>query len=139
MNIEFGLINWAAVGVCFVIGQVYLTLWFSVFFGTPWAKAYDPSKSKSDHIKEIPGYTYGIGAACTFLLVMGIAILQLSLSITTLNGALEIAGFISLNFILATTIPGYAFLKRWNALLLAVSSQVSLIFILSVILALWQK
>jgi hypothetical protein len=137
MNIELGQINWLSVVVCFIIGQIYLTLWFSVFFGTPWARAYDPTKSKAEHTKEIPGYTYGIGALCMFILVLGIAMLQSALEIKTVGDALGVAAFISASFVLTTTIPGYAFLKRWNALILAVGSQVTLIFILSVILALW--
>ncbi len=61
MNIEFGLINWLAVVVCFIVGQVYLTLWFSVFFGTSWARAYDHTKSKTEHTKEIPAILMGLG------------------------------------------------------------------------------
>ena len=117
--------------------QIYLTLWFSVFFGSKWAKAYRPGTSKAEHTKEIPGYTYAIGALCTFVLVLGIAIVQSSLEIESWSAGLELAAFISVAIILSTTVPGYAFLKRWNALWLAVTSQVSLVFILSVILALW--
>jgi len=138
MNIDFTLINWFAVVVCFVVGQVFLTLWFSVLFGAPWAQAYSPGKSKTEHTKEIPGATLGIGAVCTFILVTGIAVLQVALAIKTLHAALGVAAFISLTFVLATTIPGYAFLKRWNALVLAVGSQISFIFIASTILVLWQ-
>ncbi len=139
MHLQFELINWLAVVICFILGQAYLTVWFSVLFGKPWAKAYDPTKSKAEHTKEIPGYTYGIGALCTFTLVLGIAVLQASFGIKSFGAAMRLAAFISLAFVLATTIPGYAFLRRWNALVLAVGSQVSLIFILSVILAIWQK
>ena len=135
---QFELINWLAVVVCFIIGQVYLTLWFSAFFGNSWAKAYDPAKTKAEHTKEIPGYTYAIGATCTFVLVLGMALLQAAMGVKGLAAGLGLGAFISLFFVVATTIPGYVFLRRWNALALAVGSQVSLILIVSVILALWK-
>lgn len=137
MNLNFDLINWAAVAVCFVVGQAYLTLWFLVIFGEPWAKAYHPDKTKAEHGKEIPGYTYGIGAICMITLILGIALLQTALQITSLGSGLSLAAFVSLTFVLATTVPGYAFLRRWNALAMAVGSQITLIFILSAILAMW--
>ncbi|MEQ9426434.1 MAG: DUF1761 domain-containing protein [Cyclobacteriaceae bacterium] len=138
MNLDLGALNWVAVVVCFVIGQIYLTMWFTIIFGEAWAKVYDPTKAKAEHTKEIPGFTYGIGAICTFLLILGLAILQLNLGISSISGGFSFGAFISVFFVLATTIPGYAFLRRWNALWLAVSSQVSLIFILSVVLAVWK-
>lgn len=137
MNINFSQVDWLAIVVCFVIGQIYLTLWFTLFFGEAWAKAYDPAKSKAEHTKEVPGYTYGIGALCTFLLVIGLAILQIVLAVTSVSGAIMLAVFVSLTLVLATMIPGYAFLRRLNALVLAAGSQVTLIFILSIILVLW--
>ena len=57
MSFEFSQVNWLSVFVCFVIGQVFLTLWFTVLFGEPWAKAYNPSMSKAEHTKEVPGFT----------------------------------------------------------------------------------
>ncbi len=139
INLPFELLNWPAIGVCFVAGQIYLTLWFTVIFGEPWAKAYDPAKTKAEHTKEVPGYTYGIGALCTLLLTLGIALLQAMVGVSGIASALGLAFTISVVFVLATMIPGYAFLRRWNALVLAAGSQVTLIFILSIILAVWTK
>jgi len=85
MNISFGQINWIAVVACFVVAQIYLTLWFSVFFGNAWAKAYHPEKTKADHTKEIPGFTYAVGAICTFLLVLGLALFQSMLGVNDLQ------------------------------------------------------
>jgi len=86
MDVNFETINWLAVTACIVIGQVFMTLWFAVIFGAPWAKAF----------------------------------------------------FITLFFCIATALPGYAFLKRWNAFILAIGSQSALILIISVILAIWK-
>ena len=136
MNIEFGQINWLLVAVCFVVGQVYLTLWFAVFFGTPWANAYSPGKTKAEHTQEVPGYTYAIGALCTFILVFIMNILFSSLSVSGIMqgiGSGVIIGFLSIS----TLIPGYVFLKRYNAMILAAGSQLTLILIISVILSVW--
>lgn len=139
MNLQFELINWPAIGVCFIVGQVFLTVWFTVLFGTPWAKAYNPTKTKAEHTKEVPGYTYAIGAICMIALVLGLALLQIALGVKTLGAGLGLAAFVSITLVLTTMLPGYAFLRRWNAFILAATSQVTLIFILNVILALWQK
>ena len=138
MMIDFGQLNWLAIGVSFVVGQVYLTVWFTAIFGEPWAKAYDPTKTKKEHTKEVPGYTYAIGALCTFLLVLGIATLQAGLGVDSVGAGLGLGTFLAITLALATMIPGYAFLRRWNALVLAAGSQVTLVLILSVILAVWK-
>ena len=138
MNFDFEQINWIAIGVCFVIGQVYLTIWFTALFGEPWARAYAPGKTKAEHTKEIPGWTYAIGAVAMILLVIGLALLQNGLGVSGVGGGLGLALFVSLTLVLTTMVPGYAFLKRWNALVLAAGSQVTLIFILSVVLAVWK-
>lgn len=137
MELNFGSLNWIAIIVCVVVAQAFLTLWFLVLFGDPWAKAYGVA-DKAQHTKEIPGYTYAIGAACALLLTLGLALLQSALGITDIGGALTLGIFIALTFSIATAMPGYAFLKRWSAFFIAQSSQICLILILSVILAIWQ-
>lgn len=137
MELNFATINWLAVGASIIVGQIFLTVWFTVLFGTPWAKAYG-AVDKQQHTKEIPGYTYGIGLLCTALLTLGIALLQSTLSIDTLGASISFGLFIAICFCIATMLPGYAFLKRWDAFFLAVGSQVSVILIISIILAIWK-
>lgn len=137
MEYNLGSLNWFAILACVVVGQVFLTVWFLVLFGEPWAKAYGAA-DKQQHTKEIPGYTYAIGAACVLLLSLGLAVLQQNLGIQTVGGGLMLGLVIALHFSIATALPGYAFLKRWNAFFLAIGSQTILIVILSVILAVWQ-
>ena len=138
MNIDFAQINWLAIVVCFVVGQVFLTLWFTVLFGEPWAKAYDPKKTKSEHTKETPGYTYGIGALCTLLLTLGIAFLQNALNVQGISSGVSLGLFVSLMIVATTMLPGYAFLKKLNGAAIALGSQVVLIIILSIILSAWK-
>ena len=137
MELNFAAINWLAVGVSIIIGQIFLTLWFTALFGTPWAKAYGVA-DKKQHTKEIPSYTYGLGLLCTALLTIGIALLQSTLSIDTLGEGITLGLFIGVFFCLATMLPGYAFLKRWDAFFLAVGSQISAIIIITIILAMWR-
>ncbi len=137
MNFDFGQINWIAVFVCFVVGQVYLTLWFTVFFGDAWAQAYQPGKTKAEHTKEVPGFTYAIGAACTLLMVIGLALLQTLAGVQGVIGGISVGLFVGICFVGATMIPGYAFLRRWPALILAAGSQISIVIIISLILSLW--
>lgn len=137
MDLNFGAINWLAVGASVVIGQIFLTVWFTALFGKPWAKEYGVNDAKQ-HTKEIPSYTYGIGLICTFLLTLGIALLQSTLSIETLGEGISLGLFIAIFFCIATMLPGYAFLKRWNAFFLAVGSQTVVILIISTILAIWR-
>ena len=137
MELNFNNINWAAVLVCLVIGQVFLTVWFTALFGKPWAKAYGVDDPKQ-HTKEVPGYTYAIQIISTALLVTGMAALQGSLAINTVGSGLMFGLYIALFFSIATALPGYAFLKRWNAFFLAMGSQTVLIIIISIILAIWK-
>jgi hypothetical protein len=44
---------------------------------------------------------------------------------------------VALHFSIATALPGYAFLKRYRAFLLAIGAQTLLIVVLSTILAAW--
>ena len=137
MSFEFSQVNWLSVFVCFVVGQVFLTLWFTVMFGEPWAKAYSPSMTKAEHTKEVPGFTYGIGALCVILLVLGLELLQLNLGVSSLSSGLSLGIFIAIFMVLSTMIPGYIFLKRYNALILAAGSQFVAICIISSVLGAW--
>ena len=138
MDIHWERLNWLAILVCVVVGQAFLTVWFSALFGRPWARAYGVDDTKR-HTQEIPGYTYAIGLACTLLVTVGLAILQAGLGVKTAGAGLVFGFFVAVHFCVATAVPGYAFLKRWNAAVLAVGSQAVLILSLSLILAVWQK
>ena len=137
MDLDLSSFNWLAIVTCLVLGQVFLSIWFIVLFGNPWAREYGVS-DKKEHTKEIPGYTYGVQALCTLFLIFGIASLQSMLTIDTLKGGLGLGFFIALFYSLATALPGYIFLKRMNAFWMAMGSQAILIVILSVILAVWK-
>lgn len=137
MLFDFGGLNWLAVLASVIIGQVFLTIWFAVIFADPWAKAYGAA-DKAEHTGEIPGYTYAVGLACMILLTIGLALLQQGLGVKTFGAGLGSGLLVASCFCLATALPGYAFLRKWNAAMLAIGSQVVLILILSVILAVWQ-
>lgn len=134
MVLDLAGINWLAVLVCIIVGQIVLTVWFAVVFADPWARAYGVA-DKKQHTAEVPMYTYGIGLACTIALTMGLAILQKNLGVTTLGGGLSSGIFVALMFCVATALPGYAFLRRWSAFVLAIAAQVVVILIVSVILS----
>lgn len=136
MAIDFGALNWLALLVCVIVGQVFLTLWFLVVFGDPWAKAYGVADKKS-HAAEVPNYTYAIGLVCMILLSLGLAVFQQIAAVSGLNAGLISGLFVATSFCVATALPGYAFLKRWSAFFLAIGSQTVLILILSSILAVW--
>ncbi len=138
MEMNFDSINWWAVIVCIVVGQIFLTVWFVAIFGESWARAYGVS-DKKQHAKEIPGYTYAIGIVCMAFLTVGIAVLQISLSVNTLSGGFMFGLWMAIHFSIATALPGYAFLKRWKAFFLAIGSQTILIIIISITNTLWQK
>lgn len=136
MTMDFGAINWLAILACVVVGQVFLTVWFVALFAKPWAKEYGVDDPKQ-HTKAVPGYTYGIGAACVLLVSVGIALLQAGLGVEGVAGGVTFGLFVALHFAVATALPGYAFLKRYRAFGLALGSQVVLIVVLSTILAVW--
>lgn len=136
MAFDFGNLNWLAILLSVVIGQVFLTVWFAVLFADPWAKAYGAA-DKAEHAKDIPAYTYGIGLACMILLTLGLALFQQNLGVQSFGAGLSSGFFVALFFVLATALPGYAFLKRLDAAAIAISSQFVLILILSSILAVW--
>ena len=137
MELQLGSVNWLAILVCVVVGQVFLTVWFAVVFARPWAKAYGVDEPKQ-HTNEVPGYTYGIGLLCVVLLSLGLSLLQENLGIATVGGGLSVGFFVAVHFSIATALPGYAFLRRWRACALALGSQATLILILSAILAAFQ-
>lgn len=137
MELNFGNLNWLAIIACIIVGQIFLTIWFLVIFGEPWAKAYGAA-DKKQHTAEIPSYTYGIGLACMILLSLGLALFQQAIGVDTLEAGISFGIMIALFFVIATALPGYAFQKRWPAAILAIGSQTVLIIILSIILAVWQ-
>lgn len=138
MELNFDSLNGLAIAACVVVGQVYLTVWFVVIFGERWAKEYG-AKDRKQHTAEVPGYTYGIGLLCVVLLTLGLALLQAALKVQSISGGLTLGLFVALNFCVATAVPGYAFLKRWTACLIAVGSQSTLIVLLSLILSAWSS
>lgn len=137
MNLELSSLNWLAIGTCLLFGQAFLSVWFIVLFGTPWAKAYGV-EDKKQHTKEVPGYTYAIQALCTFLLILGMAFMQSMIGIDTLQSGFLLGLYVSVFYVIATALPGYLFLKRLNAFLMAMGSQVVLILIVSTVLAIWK-
>lgn len=137
MQLDYFSGNWMAIIACIIVGQIFLTVWFLVLFGDPWARAYGVA-DKAAHAKEIPGYTYGIGLACMILLVLGLSAVQRGLGVAGFGAGLGFGLAVAVHFAIATALPGYAFLKRWSAGILAIGSQTALIILLSVILAVWQ-
>lgn len=136
MTFDLAGMNWLAVLACIIVGQIVLTVWFAVIFAAPWARAYGVA-DKAQHTAEVPMYTYAIGLACVIALTLGLAILQSNLGIRGLGGGISSGLFVALMFCVATALPGYAFLRRWSAFALAISAQIVVILILSVILAVW--
>lgn len=136
MMMDFGALNWWAILACVVIGQILLTVWFVVIVADPWAKAYG-AKDKAQHTAEVPMYTYGVGLACMIVLAIGLATLRNALNVTGLMGGLSMGLFVSVAFCLATAIPGYAFLRRWSALVLAITPQVIVVLVVSAVLSVW--
>lgn len=136
MTLDFGDLNWLAILLSVVIGQIVLTVWFAVLFADPWAKAYGAA-DKAEHAKDIPAYTYGIGVACMILLTVGLALFQQNIGVQSLAGGLASGLFVALFFALASALPGYAFLKKLDAAAIAIGSQCVVILIVSSILAIW--
>jgi hypothetical protein len=134
MDLPLTEIDWLSILACVVAGQVVLTVWFVVLFGEPWAKAYGgESMTKAQHTREVPPYTYGIGALCVFVLSVGVSLLQTMLEIDSVGGALGLAGFLSVFVFVAMAMPAYAFLRRWSAWAIGMGSQIALICVVSVI------
>lgn len=137
MSLGFAEINWIAVVACVVAGQIWLTVWFVVLFKEPWARAYGgEGMTAAQHTKEVPMYTYGIGATCVFALSIGLSLLHTAVGATGIGDALVLACLLAVTVFVPMAMPAYAFLKRWNAFLIGAGSQITLLFILSTILAL---
>jgi len=137
LEIIFSDLNFFAIVVSIIAGQIISTIWFVLLFGEPWAKEYG-AVDKQQHTKEIPPYTYIIGLFCTTTLVFSIAILQQWLAISSTSAGIALGIFLAIGVSLATSLPGYIFLKRWSAFLLAFGSQFIMIIAISLILALWK-
>ena len=137
MDLDLSSLNWGAVLVSVVAGQVVSTVWFVALFGQPWAEEYGAA-DKKQHTSEIPGYTYGVQAFCTLLLVLSLALLQSWLGVSSAGGALGLGALVSVGFCVATGLPGQAFLKRWRVAGIALGSQVAMIMTISLILGLWR-
>lgn len=137
MLLDFANLNWFAILACVIAGQIILTIWFVALFAEPWAKEYGAASAK-EHTAAVPPWTYGVGAFCVFLLSIGIATLQRLAGITGVGDAIALGVFIAICFSAATALPGYAFLKRWTAFALAMGSQVAVILVHSMILAVWR-
>ena len=137
MEFSVAKLDWLELLLCVVVGQALLTMWFAVLFAAPWARAYGgPSMTKAQHAQEVPGYTYAMGAVCVLLLSIGVAFLQQVIDSGTIGDAVLLALFLGIFVFLAMSIPGYAFLRRWSALLISAGSQLVLILVISVVLVL---
>ena len=136
MQLNLANVNWLGILACVVASQLTLTVWFVALFGKPWAEEYGAADAKQ-HAKEIPGYTYAIGAACVFLLSVGLALLQDALKVQSVGEALALGFFVAVHLSIATALPGYAFLRRYKAFLLAIGSQTVVILLQSAILVAW--
>lgn len=136
MELDLTALNWLAILIAVIAGQVVSTIWFVILFGEPWARAYG-AKDKKQHTKEVPGYTYAVGVLCTAALVIAIAVLQNALAVKTLGSALQLGLFLSVGFCIATGVPGQAFLRRWNVAVIAYGSQVAMILVISTVLVLF--
>lgn len=94
--------------------------------------------TRQEHTSQIPGYTYAIQAFCALLLIIGIANLQILLSVQTLSAGISLGVWIAVFYSIATAMPGYIFLRKCNAFLIAMVSQAVLIVVVSAILAVWK-
>jgi len=139
MDIDLGTVNWLAILACVVVGQGLLTAWFVPLFGEAWAEEYGGAgTTRQQHTSELPGYTYAIGAGCVFALSLGVSVLQSALGIEGVAGALQLALFLAATVFVAMAMPAYAFLRRWRAFAIGAGSQLVVITVVSVILALWR-
>jgi hypothetical protein len=136
MGPNFDGVNWLAILTCVVVGQVLLTIWFVALFPKPWAREYGVSDPK-EHTKAVPGYTYAIGALCVLLLSLGMAGVQAGLGVDTAGKGALFGVYVALLFSITTALPGYAFLERYRAFLLAMGAQAVLVVALSTLLAAW--
>ncbi|MCB9656431.1 MAG: DUF1761 domain-containing protein [Polyangiales bacterium] len=137
MSLDLAAVPWLAVLASVFAGQVVLTLWFVVLFPDAWARAYGgPTMTKEQHRTEVPPWTYGVGAACTATLSVGLALLRGALGVSSLAGMLALGGFVALVLFVPMALPAYAFTKRYDAFLIGAGSQVVLSLVVSAVLAL---
>ncbi|KIC36463.1 hypothetical protein RA27_22180 [Ruegeria sp. ANG-R] len=134
MEIAFSSVNWIAVIVAIITGQALLTLWFTLLFGEPWAKAYG-AEDRAAHTQAVPGSAYGIGLACMVVLVIGTALLHQAAGINTIIGGLVFGVIAALAYGLATVLPGYGFLLKLKAGRIAAGSQATVILVVSLVLS----
>ena len=137
MDFSFSGINWLAVGACVVLGQVISTLWFTAIFGEPWAREYGAADRKA-HTSEVPGYTYGVQAACTIVMAISLAVLHRWLDISSIGDGVVLGLFASIGFIVVNVLPGQAFLRRWRVALLCFGCQSVMSIAMSIVLAAWR-
>lgn len=133
MELAFSDINWIAVIVAIIVGQIVLTLWFTILFGEPWAKAYG-AENRAAHAKDVPGVAYGIGVVCMVVLVVGTALIQAAIGITGIGGGLVFGIVAALAYGVATVLPGYGFLLNTQAGRIAAGSQAAAILAVSLVL-----
>ena len=137
MDWSLSELNWAAVLVSVVVGQIVSTVWFVALFGEPWAQEYGAA-NKKQHTQEIPGYTYGVQVLCTICTVLTLALLQQWLGVDSAGEAIQLGLLVAVGFCIATGLPGQAFLKRWRVAAIALGCQTVMIVAISVVLGLWQ-
>lgn len=89
--------------------------------------------------KEVPGYTYAVGAACTLLMALTIALLQQGLGVESIGAALGLGAMIAVGLVIANIVPGQAFLKRWRVAAICAGSQTVMVLSMSTILGLWRS
>lgn len=129
-------LNVLAIVVSIVAGQILSTLWFTVLFGDPWAQEYG-APSRQAHTAEVPGTTYGVQLLCTVVLTVSLAVLHRMVGVASVADGLGVGLFVAVGFMLATLLPGQAFLKRWRVAAIAGGSQTVMILAISTILAAW--
>ena len=137
LAIDVSELNWLAIVVSIIAGQIISTIWFAALFGKSWARAYGVASQK-EHTKAIPPYTYAVGLLCTSVLVLSIAILQQWLGIGSIGAAVSLGFFLAIGIAAATSLPGLAFLNRWTTFLHIIGSQTAMILGISIILAVWK-
>ena len=134
MEIAFSDLNWIAIIVAVVVGQVLLTLWFTVLFGQPWANAYG-AEDRAAHTRDVPGSAYGVGLACMVALVFATAFLHQAAQVTDLSGGLIFGLIAAIGYGVATVLPGYGFLLKSAAGRIAAGSQASAIVVVWLVLS----
>ncbi len=137
MDFDFSALNWLAVLVSVIAGQVISTLWFVVIFAAPWAEEYGAADAKQ-HTAEIPPYTYGLRVLSTATLTLSIALLQGALGTSGAMEGIMLGLVVAVGFCCATMLPGQAFLKRLRVFAIAAGSQTVMILAISTILAVWK-